>query len=299
MHEKMTDVEFEALKRSIHARLASEPERRLLAHIAALTAERDDWKQAHDTRKANHETLGKLFREACDERDALRERVQALEAEIERLKHNTREAQQYASEAVEERNAAESHLAAIRQRMMGPGALLRLKDRLVDVWLRTPEAPVDAMMFAVAQEAARYVVGEDAVGAEQETEPSPAQQDWDGQHPHDAPEAPEPTTAEAFATVREGILDTESAAHPALAALSLLKRRMGAQEAAIRKAVKHFKDEYPEDAVHRALPALESALTDAPPVFTLEEVETAVHAVLGKGSRDGASIVSALRKVTP
>lgn len=109
------------------------------------------------------------------------------------------------------------------------------------------------------------------------------------------PEGPlltEPTTAEAFATVREALSLAFSCASgtDAKTALALLERRMGAQERAIRDALAHGCIRDVASCVYCA--ALSSALTDAPPAFSLEEVRQAV--LLQTSSPDTADGVEVL-----
>jgi hypothetical protein len=113
---------------------------------------------------------------------------------------------------------------------------------------------------------------------------------------------PKPTNAEAFARIREyldesGAPETEWDSSEPLSALSLLERRMGALARALDKIVSvaqtfnhaeacEVEDEYDGDEVEgcrcflRHLPEARAALTDAPPGFTLEEVETVVRGAL-------------------
>lgn len=223
--EKMTD---EDLEHELSQALSASRAAKVRAHIAALTAERD-------------EALGK-----------------ATGAEIERLKRNTREAQQYASEAVEERNAAESALAAIRQRAGDADA----------VWSAFVRGRVPSLSdMDGALSVIRYVVGEDGAGPGRSHE-------WDGS----PVEAAEPTTAEAFATVRAELLHQQYPENgPTMAALSLLERRMGAMERAARLVL--------GCGGVAGFDKLRSALTGGPPVFTLEEVERAL-AVAKVGTSD-------------
>ena len=120
------------------------------------------------------------------------------------------------------------------------------------------------------------------------------------------PASPEPTTAEAFATVREarrrmfkfGYLHDEQ--ERADAAIALLERRMGAMgrvmepfvEAARETLARAEKEGAKPDAKYGLgvpLPLLRdllAALTDAPPVFTLEAVMAVAHDMRPDGQDD-------------
>lgn len=89
----------------------------------------------------------------------------------------------------------------------------------------------------------------------------------------------EPTTADAFATVREIVEEMSEVTEDRPAwkvlrkELALLERRMGAMERAAR-LVLETKGANTREAID-AWTALRAALTGAPPVFTLEEVKGA------------------------
>jgi hypothetical protein len=94
-----------------------------------------------------------------------------------------------------------------------------------------------------------------------------------------------PSTAEALATVREGLdtlgrcatNDTERFDHTAaLGAHALLGRRMGAQDKALRGCRAHLK------CTPGCACDVCAALTDAPAVFTLEEVDRALRVPSGR-----------------
>ena len=240
--KKMTDDDLnEALDIMVdagHARKVA----KVRAHIAALTAERDEALVARDSFKQAAEGYLKNWNEEIATRDALRERVQALEAENERLSRHY---------------ARLSHnLAAIRQRA-GDAS------EMADVYARHGGHMRDALAAV-----ARYVLGEDATGAVEGA--------------HKLGTNSEPTTAEAFATVREALECIREdkfpgAAKTGAAALALLERRMGAMGRMIREAP-HARscDLEREDIDIKACSCWKAhALTDAPPVFTLEEVEAA------------------------
>jgi hypothetical protein len=239
--EKMSaeDVAALDLKQAAGSFWHEGEQRRLLAHIAALEAERDEWEEMHA------QTAG--------ERDSLREFLQE----------------------------AESRLAAIRQRagdMLIPGRA----------------ALIAGVTAGAAQDVARYILGDDAPAPV--SEPGGVQQEagtpCEG---HDIGEFcgacgntgvdmrathSEPTTAEAFATVRKVLgrypecqqdeVDDDNAQD----ALSLLERRIGTMGRAAHEVVRVALTGPGtiEPDVFKAVQRLELALTDAPPVFTLEEV---------------------------
>jgi hypothetical protein len=102
----------------------------------------------------------------------------------------------------------------------------------------------------------------------------------------------EPSTAEAFATLRglmgAGVL-SEGEQDRGKAALSLLERRMGALGRALRLIephLPHLDDAGPSrfSAHAQAAGAVRAALTDVPPVYTLEEVEDATAEPLWEGA---------------
>lgn len=103
----------------------------------------------------------------------------------------------------------------------------------------------------------------------------------------------EPTTAEAFANTRAGLerlayLTNDSGP---LADLTLLKRRLGAVARALTTALRVA--EIGDTMSAGQIQALRLALTDAPPVFTLEEVEGAMAAD-GHNAEDIANVVRCL-----
>lgn len=305
MHEKMTDDDVsEALR--WFAEGAPETSGRLRAHIAALTAERDVLKVQLDS----SEERGRLILEKKNEMlAALRERVTALEAEKEQWRASR-------FKAAQERHATESRLAAMRQRARdGEDAMVaRARDRFRRE--RSEGLGMDAALMATTIDTANYLLGDDA--------PAPSEmsglegemaEKWDERgcrpscpgwlnsgHTHVEPEREEPpaapATSEAFATVREGLAVLEhrssgfadnKALRDSQYALSLLERRMGAQNDALREVLK-LHHRLPSDVIAQ----LQAALTDAPPVFTLEEVKEA----LGRGSTvdEVVAILTALRR---
>lgn len=154
--EKMTDEELAGALDSIEQACGSWNADHIRAHIAALTAERD-------------EARGAMLL-AANERDALRERVQTLEAEVRCLADEMAgwrdcfralEAE-YQKVLLERLGPAESRLSAIRQRARSKTA--------IDRGLQTYEAARQGMgrLSSVAEAvcaAINHVVGEDATGA--------------------------------------------------------------------------------------------------------------------------------------
>ena len=207
--------------------------------------------------------LGRLLRES-------RERVKALEAEV--TSYREHEAAMAAS--LREARAAESRLAAIRQRAGDREALGRATwEAIRRDNPKRPEYPDwEDKSEPLREEArrrgewvARYILGDDAPPSEMaglEGEMS---------------EKPEPTTAEAFAFCRTVLAKERGSSTPnphALAMIALLERRMGAQQAPIQ-AAPHGLARCATYGVCECWKA--SALADAPPVFTLEEVEKALR----------------------
>ena len=245
---KMTDEELKEAG-------ATDTERRLKAHIAEVTAERGEWEQRF--RNADLEAS-----RIVPERDALRERVRALEAE--------NEARCAEMNAVRQRAVV---LRAMNLRDVMSGEWNREAARLVHFILEDdarPSAPPEAFAHEKGLDAGVF---DDAphefpcCGGSDEHPPQHTQ-DCDMRP---APPAAEPTTAEAFSTVRTYCAKWGDGDKP-LTALSLLERRMGAMEAAARALIAGAKEGC---IIVADVNALESALTDALPVFTLEEVESA------------------------
>lgn len=87
----------------------------------------------------------------------------------------------------------------------------------------------------------------------------------------DAP--PEPTTAEAFAALHRTLKAFTSEAHPVFAEVAMLERRMGAMTRALTAFVRGMDSSEQGQDLENARLLADEALTDAPPVFTLEEVE--------------------------
>jgi hypothetical protein len=210
--------------------------------------------------------------------------------------------------------SAEASLAAIRQRA-------EAWDGLLEAWYRAkdPDNASEGIRLVV-----RYLLGEDAMGAAQEpaTEQGPecatCQERGDFERlcckgPQASVSALEPTTAEAFATIQrlaDEHVDDDEARCLIRGNRALLERRMGAMERAIHLALD---EDRCSDSVDEAL---SEALTDAPPVFTLEEVEQATTPPTwsdqmpneyGAGYREGfekamsavRQRLAAPRKVTP
>jgi hypothetical protein len=120
----------------------------------------------------------------------------------------------------------------------------------------------------------------------------------DGPCEHGVP-CSEPTTAEAFATVRTLVTGVprgqEVSSVEGERILSLLERRMGAMAWAMREVLMYPDHRTTAGGVARK--HLRSALTDAPIVFTLEEVEKVLAAYVSPSSLDEArSYLSSMRR---
>lgn len=273
----------------VNPALPIEVAQKLVDHIAALTAERDE---ALDRAQAAESTAT----ENGEECDALRERVRALEAENE---------------------ARCAEMNAIRQRA-GDEERIRSVSWSAHLGYTTEDKHKSSGMAV-----ARYILGDDAppsemdgtpceghdigefcgacgnTGIDRRGGPSEAdgltgemadtrdleRTDYKAPPARDVVESPtpaEPTTAEAFATARAGIDAAES---PALntgektaarrvgkAALSMLERRLGAMGRAGRAVVDAF-SESSATLTQRseAMDALEDVLTDASEVYTRED----------------------------
>lgn len=276
---KMTDADLSEARRALHAGDSSEADWAstwgdvVFAHIETLTAERDEW-----TRQSSEDRS--LALGVAGERDALRERVTALEAEVEAARATLEDEHAAHAETLERMRSAESRLAAIRQRALAFGEMT-MKDVVSGEWTR---------------QAVHFV--NDIIGTSSAlmSNPSPPS---------------EPTTAEAFATVRKQVHasrgairlmehhghesdgSVEQGATDALAALSLLERRRGAQDAALRKAMAEIRAEDGDPWM-----TLKSALTDAPEVYTREEVAIALAPWTERGLRvsDVLERLTALRR---
>lgn len=260
-------------------------EAQALKRVYELKAERDTLRERVDSLLGERDNLRERTVSAEAEMQLLREQVKALEAALDR------QVAMSGTVALEKR-ALESRLAAIRQRA-GEREKLASMVRQNDVGT------------AVA-----YLIGDDA--------PEP-----EGLKPcGETPMPPEPSTAEAFATVRTYL---RGADHPerldAWAALALLEHRLGAQVplaealrnggvylSTIRDALTRGRD---KDATRgdfvSALAALEAyekpvtqwllVLTDAPPLFTLEEIDAACAAVEARfGSEVEKLVLQELRQ---
>lgn len=226
----------------------------VVAHIAALTAERDG-EHAERVKCVEARRVANTERETVErERDALRERVKAL-AHLERDNASLR-----------------SRLAAIRKR---------------------------ACTIGLAQEEVRHILGEDTPApseldglrgemVEQTAEEARAELEADGV---DVPAflgrcretvrraragltTIAPTTAVAFAKLRAEHAAWTDDAKRVLPLLSLLERRMAAQDAALRRYLAQYDE---KGGPTPDIDILRAALADAPPVFTLEEVRSVVH----------------------
>lgn len=172
---------------------------------------------------------------------------------------------------VQEKNAAESRLAAIRQRAGDDS-------RLAEVLEQNVGKGGNAALRAVA----RYILGDEAPsevdGRENEDAKWCAVCGEVGQHKmscrpqnrEDAARHAEPTTAEAFASIKREWGHGSPASERNLGYVSLLERRMGAQQRALEEVLK-LHHRMPGDVISQ----IQAALTDASPVFTLEDVERA------------------------
>lgn len=329
--EKMTDERLRELLYNIRHTWSAKASEEIGDHIAALTAERDEarsdaeaqaslvesWSDALGLEQTDGYDKAEAVRE---ERDALRERVRALETDAEAAQATLEDEQAAHAETLERMRVAESRLAAIRQ-------------RAGDI-----QAMDDALSGGGIVGVSRYVLGEDATGAE--TKQEHAHSYMAGRNA--SCPAPEPTTAEAFATVRKWI-DVYAASglrvDGVLPTISLLERRMGAMAVYLKRnepcrcghsVTRHtgvISETETTGCVATAdggvcqCMAFESALTDAPPVFTLEDVRSAGEDVAedcepgpvaltddaaeayasgwARGARTIADRIAALRKVTP
>jgi hypothetical protein len=273
-------------------------EAELRAHISALTAELDE-------KNTDLQAQTTLTLNAHVERDALRERVKTLEA---RDKHLVEAATNLATE----RDNIASALAAIRQRAGDEASLLRRAEVGAIMGAGSSEWDEDIhaevaqrgdvdTLHGAALAVARYILGDDATGPSE----TPAERVARMCAMHDARivggmdagpeqeprpcdvqrEAPEPTTAEAFATLRHAN-EHGGWSGEAVDALSLLELRMGELEALL-------------DSVNAGWAG--AALTDAPSVFTLEEIrkafrETYIGATTDDLLRNMVERLAALRR---
>lgn len=355
MSVKMTDAALDGLLRWVGWMDKSmgpggTAEADLRAHIAALTAERDE--ALEDAKRADTAAVRNVA-----ELDALRERVRALEREntqhctwrevAEARATQAARARDRAKEAVEQRHRqaqdAESRLAAIRQWAGDTGHLG------VIAWNAAYSRETESMAEKtprMAEAVARYIVGDDAPassemdGLREEcgntgidrrgAEPIAAHADptlpewmcgphpvvggWgvvcvlpkghegghsDGTETDEVAPPPEPTTAEAFAKLR-GFLreDYDPEEFEALsAALSLLERRMGAA-LALANDVEQLGNLHSGGGVVAVSKAILATLTDAPTVFTLEDVCKAMErtSIYAPARRDVVAALTALRR---
>jgi hypothetical protein len=197
--------------------------------IAALETERDEWKTEAEMKQAALTGVSRALDDLVSEHDALREQVYGQA----------------------------SRLAAIRQRAWD-------EDGLGLAYAKSYSDRGDGAHRGGLCGVARYILGKDApvqVAKAEPPESTPAQQDWDGQHPHDAPEeddpAKEPSTAGAFETVREGLRRQSSRVDVVEdeGALSLLERRMGAMERALASIAKNTSEPSTKEVARAALRA--------------------------------------------
>ena len=116
-----------------------------------------DVARARATLQARVEEMEARIRQLIGQRDDARAEVERLKAEVQRLSRNTREAQAELTTVTIERNAAESRLAAMRERGNDPAGLRRaLEQARAD----GPDNGATPMGYAVA--AARWVLEGDA-----------------------------------------------------------------------------------------------------------------------------------------
>ena len=278
------------------------------------------------------------------ELDSLRERVQALEAELQDAQNDARTLEAEVVRLLEGEKTWETtatDVAASRKRWVARAqtaetTLAGIRQRAGDV-----EGAWAAFQGGLSDQdgvrlVAGYILGSDAPAAPSGQEPGcaecPERADFvtlcckvprivptemldnppaalpEVVARFDAVRTPEPSTAEDFATVRAGIsplaFDDATTVARAQDALLLLERRMGAKDAALRYALT-LHHRMPGDVIQR----IQAALTDAPEVFTLKEVEGAATMVLedwqdewtvGKGVRLLTGRLVALReKVAP
>ena len=287
MNEKMTDetVRILTLRHTMNQAWTHEEQESVLAHIAALTAERD-------------EALGAVVSEA----DALLGRVQALEADLE-------DKRALANKWMRSAQGLHGSLAATRQRA---GDARRMAETLPPEKMGLVQRAIDRIVGDDApgpmtdEEARRLckAVGIDtAAGLAKCMEMVRA-----AQRPNASDLSPqaetgvEPTTAEAFATVRDMSkehVDDDEARCLIQGNLSLLERRMGALAGALAymaEVVEEVRDGKRALTDLVTLPA-HVALTDAPPVFTLAEVEAAMTGIYGPAPV--LERLRALRKTSP
>jgi hypothetical protein len=215
---------------------------------------------------------------------ALRERVQALGAKADHFEKVAKGADLNWLKACGRADSAESSLSAIRQ---------RAKDRedlgsIVCDWLhqRTEEGGPGTSFADCGARVASFILGDGAPTPESKADRLLREEQEASLE--SVKRAAEPTTAEAFATLEKGMQEwgralendpVERKAHAASrAALSLLERRMGAMARALQRL-----EMFLTGPTRHDLPSLDevrTALTDAPAVFTLDEVEEAVGHVL-------------------
>lgn len=358
--EKMTDERLKELLYSITHTWSAKAAEELRAHIAALTAERDDSDRLARIRREELEKAERMLNARNEEIDALRERVQALERDVieqDRVITNSAIARVGRDRQIEalELGLRAANRATVRiERILGevqavttplstPGELVattveRLARRLAAIRQRagdmdalskvgevcaimgSPRAEWDDAIHEdvrqrgdvgtvrdVAQGVARYVLGEDGAGADVERICEHDVAPCTTCHP---PATPEPTTAEAFAAVRSeveararelrGIAPHGGRSLRAVSALSMLERRMGVMVTVIHNVAAFLDAEDYHDTANR----LRAALTDAPPVFTLEEVGAALyehlptehHRIAREDTRRVLASLTALRK---
>lgn len=241
----------------------------LRQQLQAMTTEREHYKQMGPSAK----DAGWL---EPPEAAMLRERVQALEKQVQEWALHADMHRQGRQNAEVRQRAAESRLAAIRQRA---GDERRMAESLAPEKMSLVQRAIDRILGGVPER-----------GDEQQAEaPTHAGREFIlalGAN------ILEPTTAEAFDTQRLWLnaLPPQSRAD-AKANLSLLERRMGAMGRAAQLAVSALDallgdSDLPSDDRPGvlAMQALRAALTDAPDVYTREEVDGVLRVVAHQGS---------------
>lgn len=312
---KMTDEALSEAMNHVAAALGHGVADELRAHIAALTAERDEAEKkrgfAESSVKRYEKRLGGDLRRWVkddpgalpfnwtpvdvarlqSERDTLRERVTALEAENEAAQATLQDEQAAHAETLERMSAAESGNGGAD----APSEPLHCCGTTTGVHRKgCPTVAALAPLGMAPPSEMDGLAGEMAEASEQGPECAVCLERGDfarlccnGQRQQ---AAPAPTTPAAFATVRRVLRGrlavvlkgaTPQGPDAGEVALSLLERRMGAQDAALRKAMAEI-----EAGDGDPWMTLKAALTDAPPVFTLEEVEAAFFDVVCPDRQD-------------
>jgi hypothetical protein len=314
--EKMSPEELAGVCQRMSAgeTMTATEQRKALAHIAGLEAERDEaleeidrWKEEcgligseGDPARVTPAHLAADLQKRDREEHALRERVKALEEDVA-------DKRALAHKWMESAKGLHATLSAIRQRAGDREARRRVAETCAimggpsSIWDAAVHADVVAggherMLHDVADGLASYILGE---GAEAHEHRYRADGSCEcGALVQESP-ASAPTTAEAFATVRTLVTGvprgTEVSSVEGERLLSLLERRTGAMAKeldAVPKRLAKWADEARRsgdedhadalDSIHDSLhDGIRAALADAPPVFTLEEVAGLERAACG------------------